>query len=212
MSDAPISPKRFAAGTAAFLRRAVTDQATLGALAPTFPALARRLAGLIPPSPGLRVLELGAGTGAISAAIGPRLGSGAQHLALERDPTLLAALEECAPWAIRIPGDAAELASHLRALGVSEVDVVISSLPWTYFGPGLHRCILGQVRSVLAPDGMFATIACRPIRLNPRLRAFRALLDASFDDVIATPTTWANLPPARVLVGRRPITGPAPCR
>jgi phosphatidylethanolamine/phosphatidyl-N-methylethanolamine N-methyltransferase len=204
MSSAPIPQRGSGTGTAAFLRRVVTDQANIGAIAPTMPILARRLAGLIPPTPGLRVVELGAGTGAVSTAIGPRLGRGAQHFALERDPDLLAALETRAPWARRIPGDAAELVSHLAALDVDEVDVVISALPWGYFDAGLQRRIMAEVCSVLVPGGVFATIACLPTRLNPRSRSFRTTLEASFKEVVVTSVTWANLPPARLLVCRGP--------
>jgi phosphatidylethanolamine/phosphatidyl-N-methylethanolamine N-methyltransferase len=207
MLNSPTSSRRPGTGTAAFLRRVITDQASIGAVAPTFPILARRLAELVPSSPNLRVLELGAGTGAISAAIGPRLGPGAQHLALERDPALLATLEHRAPWALRLPGDAAELSSHLATVGVNKVDVVISALPWSYFDAALQRKILAEVCSVLIPDGVFATIVCRPARLNPRSRAFRAIADASFEQVGTTSTTWANLPPARLLVCRGPRNG-----
>ncbi|HEX4247507.1 MAG TPA: methyltransferase domain-containing protein [Pseudonocardia sp.] len=198
------SSGRAGAGTAAFLRRAVTRQASLGAIAPTFPILARRLADLVPPLPGLRVLELGAGTGAISVWIGSRLGPGARHVALERDPELLATLEHRAPWAERISGDALDLVGRLDSIGLGEVDVVISSLPWGYFTQELQHGILAALCSVLAPGGTFATIACRTARLNPRARTFRAALDASFDDVVVTSTTWANLPPARLLVCRGP--------
>lgn len=192
------------AGTAAFLRRVVTQQASLGAIAPTLPVLARRLAALVPPLPGLRVLELGAGTGAVSVWIGSRLGPGARHVALERDPELLATLEHRAPWAERIAGDARDLVGLLDTIGLGEVDVVISALPWGYFDPGMQLDVLSAIRSVLAAGGTFATIACRLARLNPRARTFRAALDDSFDDVVASSTTWANLPPARLLVCRGP--------
>jgi phospholipid N-methyltransferase len=166
--------------------------------------LARRLATLVPPTADLRVLELGAGTGAVSRAIGPRLGPGALHIALERDPELLATLEFRAPWALRLPGDAAELAKHLATIGVHEVDVVISALPWSYFDRTLQRRILGQVCSVLVPGGLFATIVCRPDQVNPRSRSFRAMTERSFKEVVVTGTTWANLPPARLLIARGP--------
>lgn len=191
-------------GTAAFLRRAITDQTSLGAIAPTMPFLARRLAGLVPSTPGLRVLELGAGTGAISTAIGPQLGPGAVHIAVERDPELLATVGHRAPWALRLTGDAADLGSHLAAEGITEVDVVISALPWGYFDRATQRRILGEVCSVLVPGGLFATIVCRPARLNARSRAFQALAEASFKEVEATHTTWLNIPPARLLVCRGP--------
>jgi phosphatidylethanolamine/phosphatidyl-N-methylethanolamine N-methyltransferase len=198
------SPGRAGAGTAAFLRRVVTQQASIGAIAPTLPILARRLARLVPPTPGLRVLELGAGTGAISVEIGARLGPGARHVALERDAELLATLEHRAPWAERLVGDARELVPLLDSVGLGEVDVVLSALPWSYFEPEVQRDTLAAIRSTLAPDGIFATIVCRTAMLNPRSRAFRAALDASFDEIVTTPTTWANLPPARLLVCRGP--------
>lgn len=204
MTIAPRSRAASRTGTAAFLRRAITDQASLGAIAPTLPLLARRLAGLVPPTRGLRVLELGAGTGAVSAAIGPQLAPGALHIAVERDPELLATLGHRAPWALRMTGDAADLSSHLAAVGTTEVDVVISALPWGYFGPATQRRILGEICSVLVPGGLFATIVCRPARLNARSRAFHALAEASFKEVEATRTTWLNIPPARLLVCRGP--------
>jgi phospholipid N-methyltransferase len=195
---------RTGAGTAAFLHRVFTQQASLGAIAPTFPVLARRLARLVPPSPGLRVLELGAGTGAISVEIGPRLGPGARHVALERDAELLTTLEHRAPWAERLVGDARDLVPLLDSVGLGEVDMVISALPWSYFDPRVQRDTLSAICSSLAPGGTFVTIVCRTARLSPRWRAFRAAIDTTFDEIVATPTTWANLPPAGLLVCRGP--------
>ncbi|MDN5916449.1 MAG: methyltransferase domain-containing protein [Pseudonocardia sp.] len=191
-------------GRAIFLRRALTDQATIGAIAPTSTTLATRQAALIPATAGLRVLELGAGTGAISAAIRPRLGPRAVHVALERDPTLLAAVAGAAPQALRVVGDAAELTAHLAGAGLDEVDVIVSSLPWSNFDPDFARRVLSKVCSALAPSGVFTTIAYRPSRLNPGSRRFRRLLDASFTEVVPTATTWASLPPARLLICRGP--------
>lgn len=188
----------------AFLRQVLRNPTAMGAVAPTSSVVARTLAGLVPPEPELVVVELGAGTGAISAAVGPRLGPGARHIALERDPVLLAALERTAPWARRVVGDAADLAERLAELDVHGTDVVLSSLPWSNFAPGLQERILVEVRRVLARDGVFATVAYRPTRLMPRSRAFRAALRAGFGEVVATSTVWANLPPARLYVCRRP--------
>ncbi|MCD2195380.1 methyltransferase domain-containing protein [Actinomycetospora endophytica] len=194
-------------GRTAFLRRALTDQAAIGAIAPTSASLAGRLVDLIPATTGLRVLELGAGTGAISAAIDRRLGPGATHIALERDPALLAEVGHVAPRATPVLGDAVELATHVQDAGLSEVDLILSSLPWSNFDPAVSRRIIAAACSVLAPSGAFATIAYRPTRLNPRSRRFRRLLASSFTDVVATGTTWASLPPARLLVCREPVAG-----
>lgn len=207
-----------------FLRRAVRDQLTVGAVAPTSTVLARTMVGLVGPLSGRLVVELGAGTGAISQAVGPELGPGTRHVAVERDPTMLARLAAVAPWALRLPGDAADLVALLDRAGVvpaagdlpahaavapggGGVDVVLSSLPWSYF-PALQRAtILDQIRQVLAPGGVFATIAYRPTRLTARSRAFRADLGSMFAQVTTTPTVWANIPPARIHLCRHP-SGP----
>lgn len=181
----------------------------MGALSPTSTGLASRLAAVVPPTAGLRVLELGAGAGAISAAIEARLGPGAVLVAIERDPVLLAHIGRVAPRALAVVGDAADLITHLDRVGIEEVDVIVSSLPWSNFDPVLARRVLTAACSVLAPSGVFATIAYRPTRLNPRSRRFRGLLESTFSEVVATTTTWASLPPARLLICRHPrIDGP----
>lgn len=193
--------------SAVFLRRALADQAHVGAIAPTSLTLAGRMARLIPDRPGLRVLELGAGTGAISGVIAERLPAGAVHLALDRDPDLLAVLKQTAPSAIPVTGDAADLREHLAARDLGGVDVVLSSLPWSNFDATTQGRIVDTVRSSLSPAGVFATIAYRPTRLRGSSRRFRRLLDASFRHVAASATTWANLPPARLIVAHGPRRG-----
>ena len=185
-----------------FLRRVLADPAGMGAIVPTGASLARRLARLVPRDISVRVLELGAGTGAISAAIGPRLAPGSVHVALERDPGLLPEVARAAPWALRIAGDAGELESLLATVSLTEIDVVISSLPWSNFSPERQQQILDAICSVMDPHGLFATIAYRPTRLNPASRRFRGLLDASFTQVTSSTTTWGNVPPARLIVAR----------
>lgn len=185
---------------AAFLRRVVSDQAAMGAVAPTSTVLARRMAELVPPTPGLRVLELGAGTGAISAAIGRRLGADAVHLAVDRDAELIAGLAVVAPRAIAVRADAADLLDVLAAHGLEGVDVVLSSLPWSNFPAVVQDRLLSAVRAALADDGVFATIAYRPTRLRASSRRFHGRLHATFAQVVPSATTWANVPPARLLV------------
>jgi phosphatidylethanolamine/phosphatidyl-N-methylethanolamine N-methyltransferase len=192
-------------GTATFLRQALRSQASIGAIAPTSAIVARQMAGLISPDRDLTVVELGAGTGAISAAVGPRLAPRSRHLAVEREPGLLAVLEQVAPWADRVLGDACELGDRLAELDVFQADVVLSSLPWGNFPADLQQRILAQVTRVLARDGVFAAIAYRPTRLAPRSRAFRSTLHETFGEVVTSSTLWANLPPARLYVCRRPL-------
>jgi phosphatidylethanolamine/phosphatidyl-N-methylethanolamine N-methyltransferase len=178
-------------GTATFLRQALRSQASIGAIAPTSAIVARQMAGLISPDRDLTVVGLA-----------PR----SRHLAVEREPDLLAVLEQVAPWADRVLGDACELGDRLAELDVFQADVVLSSLPWGNFPADLQQRILAQVTRVLARDGVFAAIAYRPTRLAPRSRAFRSTLHEAFGEVVTSSTLWANLPPARLYVCRRPLS------
>ena len=179
----------------------------MGAIAPTSSAVANKMAELIAPDPWLTVVELGAGTGAISVAIGPRLGPDARHIAVERETELLDVLQRKAPWAQRVNCDVRELCGQLAERDVPKAEVILSSLPWSNFSAEAQRAMLGQVTKLLTKDGVFATIAYRPTRLTPRSRRFRAALRESFGEVVPTATMWANLPPARLYICRRPRTG-----
>lgn len=188
----------------AFLCHALRSQARIGAIAPTSPRVARQIAALIPTRPGRIVVELGAGTGAISTAIGPRLGHGSRHIAVEREAALLGALTHEAPWAERVHADAQDLTARLEDVGVSAADVVVSSLPWANFDTGLQQGILNQVIQLLVPGGLFVAIAYRPTRMTHGSRAFRSAVRSSFDQVRVSSTLWTNLPPARLYVCHSP--------
>ncbi|WP_037064096.1 class I SAM-dependent methyltransferase [Pseudonocardia acaciae] len=200
-------PATRARAALAFARKALREQSTMGALVPTSRCLSRRMASMVPSAPGACVVELGAGTGAISREIGLRLGCDAVHIAVDRDPVMLAALAHRAPWARRLVGDAADLADLLRDNGIDGAHVVLSSLPWSFFPPPTRARILDQIASVLLPGGTFVTIAYRPTRLMPRARAVRAALDDTFETVIPSATTWANVPPARLYLCRHARRG-----
>lgn len=189
-------------GLAPFLRQVVLNRAAMGAVAPTSGPVARRMADLVPERPGVVVVELGAGTGAISAALGPKLAGRGEHIAVERHAEMLEVLRTTAPWARRVHGDARELDTLLD--GAGPVDAVLSTLPWSCFDATTQRVILGRVVDVLAPDGVFATVAYRPTGLRASGRRFHRMLRYSFREVLDSATIWANLPPARLVVCRRP--------
>lgn len=99
------------------------------------------------------VVELGPGTGAISEAIRERLAPGSRQLAVEIDPGMVAHLRRARPWLDVLQGDAARLGALLGERGVSRVDAVISTLPWTLFPNDAQEAILGEVGRVLRPTG-----------------------------------------------------------
>ncbi|WP_406109590.1 class I SAM-dependent methyltransferase [Streptomyces sp. NBC_01003] len=97
------------------------------------------------PAPGLRVLDLGAGTGKLTAAL---VALGAEVIAVEPDPAMLTELGRALPTVRALPGSAEAV-----PLPDASVDAVVAGNAMHWFdmdvaGPEIAR--------VLAPGGMLA--------------------------------------------------------
>src|SRR5580658_189008 len=89
-----------------FLRRLIVRPRAIGAIAPSSPALARKIAGQIDPEfPGV-VLELGPGTGVVTDALVARGISVNRIVAVEADPDLARLMRARFPGLQIIEGDA----------------------------------------------------------------------------------------------------------
>jgi phosphatidylethanolamine/phosphatidyl-N-methylethanolamine N-methyltransferase len=187
----------------AFLAAIVRSPATVGAVAPSSPHLAARLAAVVSPAGEPVVVELGPGTGSVTTAIEGRLGGRGRHLAVEIDPVLADYLHAEYPGVEVLVGDALELERLFADHQVAAVDAVISGLPWSLIDPGAQRVIVEATARSLAPTGCFTTFAYVHALSMTRARQFRALLSEVFDEVLTTRTVWWNLPPAVTYVCRR---------
>ncbi|MBA8824368.1 phospholipid N-methyltransferase [Saccharopolyspora lacisalsi] len=189
-----------------FVARAWRDPATVGAVIPSSPVLAREIASIVPTAGSPVVVELGPGTGALSSAVAERLPAGGRHIALELDPGMVEHLRTNMPQLEVIEGDATDLGRILREAGVESVDAVVSGLPWSLFPGESQGRILSEVGGVLAPGGAFTTIAYALALGSTGARLFRRRLERGFDEVVMTRTVWRNMPPARTYICRRPVS------
>ena len=187
-----------------FLRRAVRRPDLLGAPAPTGTQLAAGVAAVVPADRPVTVVELGAGTGALTTAIAARLAPGSRFVAIELDPELAAHVRTVRPDVEVVEGDAVDLVAILAGLGIDRVDVVVSSLPWTFLPAAVRRDLLTDIAGLLAPDGVFTLIRVL-VALPSRVRLLRDDLDGAFADVREDPPVWRNLPPAALVSARRPV-------
>jgi phospholipid N-methyltransferase len=87
--------------------------------------------------------------------------------------------------------------------GASEVDCIISGLPWASFSESLQDQCLAGILEVLKPGGQFVTFAYLQGLLLPAGLRFRAKLKRYFSDVTKSKIVWRNLPPAFVYRCRR---------
>jgi phosphatidylethanolamine/phosphatidyl-N-methylethanolamine N-methyltransferase len=188
----------------AFLAAALRRPATMGAVAPSSPRLGAVLASVVPRTGEPVVVELGPGTGAVSAVIAEKLPPGARHLAVELDPDMVAYLRRTRPDLDVVPGNAADLGALLAERGISAVDAIICGLPWALFDDATQTRLLGEISRAIGDTGAFTTFAYLHGMTLTAARRFRRTLRSTFDEVLVSATVWRNLPPAFVYVCRRP--------
>ncbi|WP_018653905.1 class I SAM-dependent methyltransferase [Actinomadura flavalba] len=181
-------------------REFLRDPVRVGAIAPSGRLLTDVLARVVPRD-GV-VVELGPGTGAVTAAIRRR--APLRQLAAEVNPRLAGLVAGRWPDVEVACVDAADLGHVLAGRGVGPVDAVVSSLPWAVLPADRQRAILSLVRDALTDDGCFTTYAYVHALWAPPARRLASALSASFASVSVSPVIWANLPPAIVYRARRP--------
>ena len=150
-----------------------------------------------PSTPGA-VVELGGGTGNITAAllengIDPR-----DIVVIEREPSLCRVISRRFPQIRVICGDATKLRGLLRRAGIGPVKAVVSGLPLLAIPKKAERLIVAQAFDVLADDGVLIQFTYGP--KAPVSRSVARGLDIAGDR-----SHWVldNLPPAAVWQYRR---------
>lgn len=177
----------------AFGSELLNNPRPVGSAVPSSRFLARRIAGFLPRNPRGYVVELGAGTGAITAALLGRGIPSDRLIPVERSETMVRLLMRRFPLLNVALGDAVELRSLLTAfLGKDNIEVsyVVSSLPLRSLPEKDVTSILREVEQVLHKDGKLLqyTYDLRKTP-HPALSGFKRRY---------TTVVWANLPPARL--------------
>ena len=185
-------PFRLLQSLALFGKELIDNPREMGAACPSSPQLARRIARLVARQPGGHVLELGAGTGAITHAL-LRAGVAPERLLpVERSARLTEHLRKRFPQLNIIHGDARslrELAGALPAKARQGITHIVSSLPLRSLPPQDVEQILEGVRAVLGSEGLF---------IQYTYAIGRGTASASGLHWCGRAVVWLNLPPARV--------------
>jgi phosphatidylethanolamine/phosphatidyl-N-methylethanolamine N-methyltransferase len=201
-SPASVGPAPEGSELRLFLRRWLANPLKMGAIAPSAPALARRMAREARLGSGEVVVELGPGTGAVTRAL-IKAGVPEDSLVLvERDRQLHAFLVRRFPAATVIHGDARQLAEILPEIFRGRVSTVVSSLPLVSLPKGARDRIVNGAFAVLSPGGrfvqytygLFSPLPRKELGLEGRKVAFAGI----------------NLPPASVWRYTRPVVLPVP--
>ncbi len=175
----------------------------LGAVVPSGPALAAALAAEIDTEAPGAVVELGSGTGRVTAAlIEAGIAPGAL-VAIEREASFCALLAVRFPGIRVVRGDARALKRLLERNEIGAVKAVVSSLPLLNLSEPERRAVLSQAAAALEPGGVLVQYTYGPAEPVPSgLRVELGL--------IGKRTHWVlvNLPPAAIWHYRRSRLAP----
>jgi phospholipid N-methyltransferase len=182
----------------AFLREFARAHNAIGAVAPSSRLLAKEMLEGMQIASSSVVVEYGPGTGSFTGAIVTQLGSHTKFVAIERNATMAELFRSRFPE-VRLVEDSVEtLPAVLSELGESQVDSVISGLPWAAFSSDLQDRLLTVTHNCLREGGRFATFAYVHGLLLPQGQRFRRLLMERFRSVSRSRVVVRNLPPAFV--------------
>ncbi|MCP5158292.1 MAG: methyltransferase domain-containing protein [Gammaproteobacteria bacterium] len=184
-----------AASLALFTREIWANPRAMGAACPSAPSLASYMASRVPLDRDGLVVELGGGTGAVTAALLKHGVLPWKLVVIERSPTLAHHLRRRFPQLRIVQGDAVQLEQlldHDRSRGIGSI---VSSLPLRSLHPATTRAIGQQFETLLEPGGLL-------IQYTYDLRGTHSRLLPHFHPLSAR-VVWGNLPPARVEVFER---------
>jgi phospholipid N-methyltransferase len=172
------------------LRKFVTNAKTVATVAPSSRSLSRATLRGIDWTTTKSVVELGAGTGPITAELVKVAPTHVRVVVNEFLPEFCQALRLKFPGLDVAEGDARRLIEMLAERGISQVDYVLSGLPLTHFAPVDRDAVIDQAGRLLGPTGEFRQLTTAPW-------LYRGLYRRYFREVSFRLVVW-NLPPGGV--------------
>ena len=141
-----------------FLREAIRDFRTTGAVAPSSPNLARAMTRSLRDATGpRRILEVGPGTGAFTRAVLAQLRDGDTYDIVEINQAFCAQLERTMLGAFRASRPGVRVALHRSPIEDADVsggyDFVVCGLPFNNFPPALVRGIFRRIFALMRTGG-----------------------------------------------------------
>ncbi|WP_293428349.1 class I SAM-dependent methyltransferase [Phreatobacter sp.] len=180
---------------ARFLKSWLKNPLRMGAVTPSGPALARKMASYVDPAGTGPVVELGPGTGPMTTALVARGIDPARLVLVEYSAEFCRLLRERFPTATIVQGDAYSLPKTLAGKLNAPADAVVSGLPLMTRPEPVRLQLLDDALGLMRPGAPFIQFTYSVVSPVP-------LKGANFS---AEPSerVWRNIPPARVWVYRR---------
>lgn len=177
-----------------FIRSWIEKPLSTGAVMPSSKILARAMARCVDPQAQGPIIELGPGTGPVTAALVRHGIDPARLILVEFNPDFCRLLRTRYPAATVVQGDAYRLRRLLESYVDEPAAAVVSGLPLVTKPLRTRLRLISDAMTLLAPGAPFVqfTYAMLP-PIPKKLPGMRAQ---------ASEMIWMNLPPARVWVYR----------
>jgi phospholipid N-methyltransferase len=172
------------------LRKFLTNAKTVATVAPSSRALSRATLRGIDWERTKTVVELGAGTGPITAELMKVVPPHVRVVVNEYLPEFCQALRQKFTGLDVVEGDARKLTEILAERGMPRIDYILSGLPLTHFAPSDRDAVIDQCGRLLGPTGEFRQLTTAPW-------LYRGLYRRYFRQVSFRLVVW-NLPPGGV--------------
>jgi len=163
---------------------------TVGAIAPSGPALSRTMAAIVDASVEGPIIELGPGTGPVTAALLERGIDPSRLVLVEYDDGFCNTLRSKYPAVNVVQGDAFALDQTLQGRVNAPLAAIVSSLPLLNFAQEQRQRLIEASMKMLRPRAPFIQFT---YGANSPLPVESHLYETS-----ASKRIWWNLPPARV--------------
>lgn len=139
-----------------FLRRFINKPTKVGSITPSSKYLLAEMIKEIDFEKVNSIAELGAGTGVFTKHLKRLISSNCKLLVFEIDSELADMIEKKVP-SIKVYKDATNLQSVALDQGITEIDYILSSIPFANLPETLVYDIMQNVVNVLKADGKFIT-------------------------------------------------------
>ena len=180
-----------------FLRQWFDNPLKTGAVAPSSPALAKKMASYIDISASGPVVELGPGTGVVTQAVIKRGIEPCRILAVEYSSEFVDILRDRFSGANVMQGDAYDFETIRQAHIHEPLAAVVSSLPLFTKPKDMRHRLIDMCLDAIAPGQPFIQFSYALVPPVPEEEGNFTLETSSW--------VLGNLPPARVWVYRRPV-------
>ncbi len=179
-----------------FAIRFLQNPRSVGAFLPSGRALGRKMADAVDWQQTRTVLEIGPGSGALTAEFLPRVQQDCRFMAVEISHDFASFLQSRFSGLEVVRDTVENLPRILRQRGIHQVDAIISGLPWANFMREEQDRCMKAIKSGLAPAGVFVTYSYLQSLTLPRGRRLLRRLKDNFTYVRRSKPVWSNVPPA----------------